>query len=242
MPSSHRSSRPRRSSSARRRKARSSSPGPTASRSEIPRDRWASSTAGSTIPTSRSSRTGSTSGTGPTRARSSPRAWRRSRPPAGTGTGRQSIVFSRPVYGGTDYLMEHILPDFGIPTREFPAGGDPALVARSARSSQAPAPRALWCFSRHPRTPRSPSPTSKAVLAWPTSSRALCAVDNTFLGPLYQSPLRHGADLVLYSATKYLGGHCDLLAGAVLGSSKLVEKIKASEPFSGPCWTPTRPG
>ncbi len=50
---------------------------------------------------------------------------------------------------------------------------------------------------------------------------ALCIVDNTFLGPLYQKPLLHGADLVLYSATKYLGGHSDLVAGVALGSAEL---------------------
>jgi methionine-gamma-lyase len=55
---------------------------------------------------------------------------------------------------------------------------------------------------------------------------ALCAVDNTFLGPLYQTPLTLGADLVLYSATKYLGGHSDLLAGVALGSHELVDRVR----------------
>ena len=55
---------------------------------------------------------------------------------------------------------------------------------------------------------------------------ALCIVDNTFLGPLYQKPLLHGADLVLYSATKYLGGHSDLVAGVALGSRELIERVK----------------
>ena len=46
--------------------------------------------------------------------------------------------------------------------------------------------------------------------------RVLLAVDNTFLGPVFQHPLAHGADLVIYSLTKYVGGHADLIAGAVL--------------------------
>ena len=44
--------------------------------------------------------------------------------------------------------------------------------------------------------------------------------DNTLLGPLYQKPLRHGADISVYSLTKYVGGHSDLIAGAALGSRK----------------------
>ncbi len=43
------------------------------------------------------------------------------------------------------------------------------------------------------------------------------AVDNTYLGPVYQKPLEHGADLVMYSLTKYVGGHSDLVAGGVVG-------------------------
>ncbi|MCB0815318.1 MAG: PLP-dependent transferase, partial [Flavobacteriales bacterium] len=48
--------------------------------------------------------------------------------------------------------------------------------------------------------------------------RVLLAVDNTYMGPLWQHPLKLGADLVLYSATKYIGGHSDVIAGACLGS------------------------
>jgi methionine-gamma-lyase len=55
--------------------------------------------------------------------------------------------------------------------------------------------------------------------------RPLLAVDNTFLGPMWQRPLDHGADLVIYSATKYIGGHSDVVAGAVLGSAVDVAPI-----------------
>jgi methionine-gamma-lyase len=51
------------------------------------------------------------------------------------------------------------------------------------------------------------------------------AVDNTLLGPMFQHPLRHGADLALYSLTKYAGGHSDLIAGGVSGSAELIRKI-----------------
>jgi methionine-gamma-lyase len=52
-------------------------------------------------------------------------------------------------------------------------------------------------------------------------------VDNTFLGPLWQSPLAHGADMVIYSLTKYIGGHSDLVAGAVLGSKAGLKPIRS---------------
>ena len=52
------------------------------------------------------------------------------------------------------------------------------------------------------------------------------AIDNTFLGPLWLKPLAHGADLVIYSLTKYAGGHSDLVAGGVLGSNALITTIR----------------
>jgi len=59
------------------------------------------------------------------------------------------------------------------------------------------------------------------------------AVDNTYLGPIWQHPLKHGADLVLYSATKYIGGHSDVIAGACLGSKELIKRVKGLRTFLG---------
>jgi methionine-gamma-lyase len=61
----------------------------------------------------------------------------------------------------------------------------------------------------------------------------LLAVDNTYMGPVWQHPLKHGADLVLYSATKYIGGHSDVIAGACLGSSQLIKRVKGLRTFLG---------
>ena len=145
----------------------------------------------------------------------------------------RSVVFSRPVYGGTDYLMEHILPSFGIPTREFPAGGDPSLVDRICLELAGQGTPCSMVFLETPANPTITLTDIEGCARVAHAHGALLAVDNTFLGPLYQSPLRHGADLVLYSATKYLGGHCDLLAGAVLGSAELIERIKALRTILG---------
>jgi len=66
----------------------------------------------------------------------------------------------------------------------------------------------------------------------------LLAVDNTYMGPLWQHPLKHGADIVLYSATKYIGGHSDLIAGAAVGSKEIIKQIKKSRTFFGTMMDP----
>jgi len=63
--------------------------------------------------------------------------------------------------------------------------------------------------------------------------KALVAVDNTYMGPLWQHPLKLGADLVIYSATKYIGGHSDVIAGAVMGDHRLISRIKELRTFLG---------
>jgi len=58
-------------------------------------------------------------------------------------------------------------------------------------------------------------------------------VDNTYMGPLWSHPLDHGADMVVYSATKYIGGHSDVIAGACLGSKEIIGRIKGLRTFLG---------
>ena len=137
-----------------------------------------------------------------------------------------SVVFARPVYGGTDYFFEHILPDMGIPTRPFPAGAGPEEAERLIEDlEQAGTP----CRLIYLETPANPTNTLTDIAALSAVAHhwgALSAVDNTLLGPLYQQPLKHGADLVLYSATKSLGGHSDVVLGAVLGAERLLERVR----------------
>jgi methionine-gamma-lyase len=68
---------------------------------------------------------------------------------------------------------------------------------------------------------------SEKIGASQASGRPLIAVDNTFLGPVFQRPLAHGCDLVMYSLTKYVGGHSDLVAGGVIGSRDAVKPVRA---------------
>jgi methionine-gamma-lyase len=137
-----------------------------------------------------------------------------------------SIVFARPVYGGTDYLLEHLLPDRGIVTREFAAGADSERVAEICRSLEEAGTPCRLIFLETPANPTLVMTDIAAISEVAHRFGALCAVDNTLLGPIYQQPLDHGADLVLYSATKYLGGHSDVVAGVALGSHELIEQVK----------------
>jgi methionine-gamma-lyase len=136
------------------------------------------------------------------------------------------VVFARPVYGGTDYLLEHLLPDLGMSTREFPAGTDAASVDEICRSLAAAGSPCKMIFLETPANPTMTLTDIEGMAAVAHRHDALCAVDNTLLGPLYQQPLRHGADLVVYSATKYLGGHSDLVAGAALGNREVIDRVK----------------
>lgn len=137
-----------------------------------------------------------------------------------------SVVFSEPVYGGTDYLMEHILPDLGIPTRCFHAGDDGPAAERVVEELAGEGHPCRMVYVETPSNPTILSTDIEAMAEVAHRHGAICAVDNTLLGPLYQHPLAHGADLVLYSATKYLGGHSDVVAGAALGSEELIHQIK----------------
>ena len=137
-----------------------------------------------------------------------------------------TVLFARPVYGGTDYLLEHLLPDLGMATREFPAGADAATVEDLCRRQAAAGAPCKMIFLETPANPTMTLTDIEAMAAVAHRHDALCVVDNTLLGPLYQQPLRHGADLVVYSATKYLGGHSDLVAGTALGRRELIERVK----------------
>lgn len=137
-----------------------------------------------------------------------------------------AVVFSRPVYGGTDYLFETMLPEMGVVCEEFPAGSEAAEVEPLLERLAGAGTPCRVIFLETPANPTTVLTDIAAMAELAHRHGALCVVDNTLLGPLYQQPLAHGADLVVYSATKYLGGHSDLVAGAALGKKKLLERIK----------------
>jgi methionine-gamma-lyase len=163
----------------------------------------------------------------------------------------QSVLRSRPLYGGTETLFDGLLARLGVRNASFIDGVDPVAVRAAAAEAVALGPVAAI----YVETPA--NPTNAVVdldlmakvaeeIAAVRGSRPPIIVDNTLLGPLYQSPLAHGADLVVYSLTKYIGGHSDLIAGSVAGSAALMRKIRSLRNLIGnqldvhSCWMLTR--
>jgi methionine-gamma-lyase len=147
------------------------------------------------------------------------------------------ILHSEPLYGGTEYLFKNVLPEFGIRPVPFVAGEAPDAADR-ALDAAGGAKKLAMIFVETPANPTNAlidiEHCVEIARRCDTSERrVVTAVDNTFLGPLFQHPLKLGADLVLYSVTKYIGGHSDLIAGACLGSEELIEKIRALRTFLG---------
>jgi methionine-gamma-lyase len=146
------------------------------------------------------------------------------------------IVHSEPVYGGTEYLLHKVLPQFGVHRIGFRAGSPQELDRAVAEAATRGPLRMIYA-----ETPANPTNALVDLAACAEHARAtsaegvkpLVVVDNTFLGPLWQQPLAHGADLVLYSLTKYIGGHSDLIAGACLGSEAAIAPVRGMRTIFG---------
>src|SRR5690554_779430 len=147
------------------------------------------------------------------------------------------LVYSSPLYGGTDHFIHHFLPKYGIHTLGFKSGQEGDGLEQMIKDSGKADNLALILIE----TPANPTNHIIDIEAcrevadkFNTADReVLIAVDNTYMGPLWQHPLALGADLVMYSATKYIGGHSDVIAGAVLGSKELMIRIKTLRTFLG---------
>lgn len=147
------------------------------------------------------------------------------------------VLISNPLYGGSDHFIKKILPKFGVHVLSFKVGQtNDAIIDLVEQSGLADKLAMVYI-----ETPANPTNDlidiegSKNICKhFSTKSKEiLLAVDNTYMGPLWQHPLKHGADLVLYSATKYIGGHSDVIAGACLGSKALLQRVKGLRTFLG---------
>ena len=147
------------------------------------------------------------------------------------------LLYSRPVYGGTDHFINHFLKKMKINSLGFLAGDTKEEIIKLIEDSGHGDKLAMI----HIETPANPT---NAVIDIEMCAEiknhfsredkeVLLSVDNTFMGPIWQHPLKHGADLVLYSATKYIGGHSDVIAGACLGSNELMGRVKGLRTFLG---------
>jgi methionine-gamma-lyase len=146
------------------------------------------------------------------------------------------IIHSGPVYGGTDFLLKRILPQFGVTPVEFPAEGGTKAMEEAADRATAIGPVAALYLE----TPANPTNGivdirhARLVAERLRNGRLpVIIVDNTLLGPLFQTPLAVGADLVVTSLTKYVGGHSDLIAGGCSGAAAALEPIRGMRTILG---------
>ena len=145
------------------------------------------------------------------------------------------IVHSGPLYAATETLIARILSRFGVSFVDFPAGATreeiDAILARAQALADEKGGKVALVYLASPANPTNALVDVEAVraaraAAFPGDAKPAIAIDNTFLGPLWQKPLRQGAELIVYSLTKYAGGHSDLVAGGVSGDQALINAIR----------------
>lgn len=137
------------------------------------------------------------------------------------------VVSSRDVYGGTYRLFTRVLQRFGL-TFSFVETSNLKAIERAVTKNT----RLVWIES--PTNPLLRITDIRAAANIAHKHRALCLVDNTFASPFFQRPLSLGADLVLHSTTKYIGGHADVVGGAIcLNDRALYENLKYLQNAAG---------
>lgn len=145
------------------------------------------------------------------------------------------IVHSGPLYAATETLIARILSRFGVSFVDFPAGASREEIDKILASAQKLAKKkggkVALVYLESPANPTNALVDVEAVraardAAFTGDQKPAIAIDNTFLGPLWQQPIKQGAELVVYSLTKYAGGHSDLVAGGVCGDQALIDAIR----------------
>ncbi len=142
------------------------------------------------------------------------------------------VLHSQPLYGGTETLLTRTMARFGIAAVPFADGVSESAIRAAAQEARSKGRMSVILIE----TPANPTNTLVDIrllrgladeIGAAQGFRPVLLCDNTLLGPVFQRPLAHGADISLYSLTKYVGGHSDLVAGAALGARAVIEPIKA---------------
>jgi methionine-gamma-lyase len=147
------------------------------------------------------------------------------------------ILCGGQLYGGTDSFIKNILTEFKVGFLEFDTDLEfdelNAFIDRSGLRE-----KIAVVYAETPANPTNKLTDLEMVARLAKSlstpeKKVISIADNTFMGPLWQHPIKHGIDLVIYSATKYMAGHSDLLVGAVLGSKAQIQPIKRMRTMLG---------
>ena len=143
------------------------------------------------------------------------------------------IVHSGPLYAASEGFIARTLSRFGVTYLDFPAGATreelDAVLEQAKHQAAKQGGKVAMVYLESPANPTNALVDIDAVRA---SRDAVLgpdcpiAIDNTFLGPLWQQPLKHGADIVVYSLTKYVGGHSDLVAGSIAGATRWMTPVR----------------
>jgi methionine-gamma-lyase len=142
-----------------------------------------------------------------------------------------AVLHSQPLYGGTETLLTRTLADFGVAAEGFVDGtSEPDVTAAADRATSRGRVSVVMI-----ETPSNPLNTlvdfgvvraAADRIAERQGFRPVIVCDNTLLGPLFQKPLSHGVDISVYSLTKYVGGHSDLIAGAAMGAAARMRPVR----------------
>lgn len=141
------------------------------------------------------------------------------------------VIHSGPLYAATESIIDKILPQFGVKYIDFPAGATREELDEVMARAKAMG-RVALIYLESPGNPTNVLVDVQAVAAARTAAFSgeaelpPIAIDNTFLGPLWAKPLADGADISVYSLTKYAGGHSDLVAGGLVGKQALLDRVR----------------
>ena len=143
----------------------------------------------------------------------------------------ENIISTEPVYGGTYHLFKQVFPKLGIGVHFV----DPEKIDE-ANSLLNQNTKLLFCET--PTNPNLKIVDIRRAAEIAKERKIPVVVDNTFATPCNQNPLTLGADLVVHSATKYLGGHSDLVAGVIVGPKNTIDKARETMKVLGGCIDP----
>ncbi len=148
-----------------------------------------------------------------------------------------TLLFSQPLYGGTHHFIEKVLIQYGIKAYGIRGGCNYNEIKKIIEENKMQETLAM-IYLESPANPTNELIDIEAFAEIAKyfskpNKKIITAVDNTFLGPVFQQPIKHGADLVLYSATKFIGGHSDLIAGVCSGEKNLMIRVKTLRTFLG---------
>lgn len=145
------------------------------------------------------------------------------------------IVHSGPLYAASEGFVAKVLSKFGVTYVDFPAGASredlDGILEKAKEQATEQGGKVAMVYLESPANPTNALVDIEAVRdardAVLSEEGPPIAIDNTFLGPLWQQPLNNGADIVVYSLTKYVGGHSDLVAGSLAGAKKWMDPVRA---------------